>query len=77
MVDDECFNAIDGKCLAINSFEFLEKQRCCADVLYRKFKLYHEDLKDRIRKLQKAFNLWWKVNRELVHRNRNAHPCHF
>ena len=67
-LDEECFVAIEAKCLATSRDDFLEKQRQCADVLCRKFKEYQEALKDRIRKLPSSSKLWWKYNRELLNR---------
>ena len=65
-LDDDCFRAIEAKCLATSRDDFLEKQRRCAEVLSRKFKEYHEALKDRIRNLKKSSKLLWKLNRELL-----------
>ena len=68
-LDEECFVAIEAKCLAASRDDFLEKQRQCAEVLCRKFKEYQEALKDRIRKLPSSSSkLWWKYNRELLNR---------
>ncbi len=66
-LDDECFEAIEAKCLATGD-EFLVQERECAEVLTRKFVEYQVLLKERIRQLPRSSKLWWRLNRELLNK---------
>ena len=67
-LDDECFSAIQAKCLATSTDEFLDKQKLCAAVLSRKFQTYQESLKVCIRSLPRSSKVLWEPNRELLNR---------
>ena len=67
-LDEACFAAVEAKCLATGTDEFLEKERICSDVLTVAYLRHQRELRERLLGLGYSSKEWWRVNRELLNR---------
>ena len=67
-LDEACFAAVEAKCLATGTDEFLEKERICSEVLTAAYLRHQHELRERLLTLGYSSKEWWRVNRELLNR---------
>ncbi len=71
-LDEECYRAIEAKCLASGKAEFAQRSLACSDTLTKAFLEYQHKLKTKIAELPRTSKEWWKHNRELLNRKTKA-----
>ena len=67
-IDDDCVQAIKAKNEAVGTDHFPAARDRCAEIINDKFQDHVLVLKDKISRLEKCDRLWWKLNRELIHK---------
>ena len=67
---DKCVGAVAQKCSAAGTPEFAEAQKNCNSVLNQAYHDYLKRLREKLATLPKGSKRWWKLNRELLNKQR-------
>ena len=69
-INERCEQAIKRKNAAEGTHQFQDMQKECASILSNEYQPYLLKLKKKIASLKKGSKEWWKLNRELLEKNK-------